>query len=410
MSLLKVDQLPLTLISEHFVIHYGLRNPRHGRGLGPSGVSDTILVRSYLSSLERLYRTMTGPPWNRPVPVTDGSRKTHVYVCDLSPVGDGSPFMAYDRNRIPYVALSCRSSEPLNEAVMRRAAAEAVHEATHVLNFSKRPLYGPYSEPWAWLDEGLAVFMESRVLPGNQDYFRFLADWIDVPGVSLNDWQAAYQACLFLHYLSGRLGSDFPNRLWMDSEDSEMPLEALRRFMPLGLSFASADPENRDLFGAGYVMDSYFLRDDRGGCFAPDLCTRFGDRAVVQSAVLSRGEECTVKGELPHLACHYFRVFPHRTVERLRFTFRTLANKSLAPFKAEVAIAGPDLSRGRVEVLRPPRTNTADGVSLATEIGDLDQIDLHHLVLVVSNCDCREISRYNQTSTREPYEIQISAA
>src|SRR5436309_2260613 len=169
--------------SEHFVVHFGLRNPRSGRGLGPGGVGDPVLVRTYLSALERLYRTLKSPPWNREEPVTDASGKTCVYVCDLAQIGFTDPVTVLDRDGVPYIGLPCRSREPLTDAVFRRAAAEAVHEATHVFNAQQRPFDAFESQWWAWLDEAIATYMESRVLPGNQDYFRFLPDWIDHPGV-----------------------------------------------------------------------------------------------------------------------------------------------------------------------------------------------------------------------------------
>src|SRR4030095_3920510 len=71
------------LESDHFLIRYGLRNPRKGKGLGPDGVADSVLARSYRNSLERLYMTITQPPWNRPAPQVGSYGKTIVYICDI---------------------------------------------------------------------------------------------------------------------------------------------------------------------------------------------------------------------------------------------------------------------------------------------------------------------------------------
>src|SRR5262249_44319730 len=169
-----VERLPLRLETDHFRLHYGLRNPHEGMGLGPHGVPDRALVHHYAAALERLYTVMRQPPWSRPAPLTNSDAKTKVYICDLSMMG-GGPFTTRDADHVPFISLHSRSYEPMNDAAMRRAAAEAVHEGTHVFNYTQRPLDDDtYSSWWEWYDEGLAVLMESWVLPGNRDHFRFL--------------------------------------------------------------------------------------------------------------------------------------------------------------------------------------------------------------------------------------------
>jgi hypothetical protein len=408
-------ELSLSMASEHFAIHYGLRNPRQGRGLGPNGVGEADLIRWYLGALERLYRTMTSPPWDRRPPKTDASGKTHVYVCDLDQVGVGDPFTTSDRHRVPFIVLSCRSHEPLTDSAMRRAAAEAIHEATHAFNAEKRPFHHSADfHWWAWFNEAMATFMESRVLPGNQDYFRFLSNWIDLPGVPLNDWRAAYQGCLFLHYLAETVDPGLPNRIWTTAARDEKPLQAIDRLATeMGRTFASAAPDVQDLFAHGYAMISYFLRDHTCGCFAPELCSRFGDRAVVESFDLSPGASATAQETLPHLASHYFRCFVSRQVDRVRFTLRATPRNGRVPFKAEAAIVRNDLSRGQRQVLDQFDDGDGSGrISLTTELSGLDGRELHHLVLVVSNCthEDKDLAMDNLLPAGDPYEIEIAAA
>jgi hypothetical protein len=407
------NELSEMMVSEHFAIRYGLRNPRWGKGLGPNGVGDPDLIRWYLSALERLYREMSDPLWGRRPPRTDASGKTLVYVCDLDQVGMGVPFTAANKERVPFIVLSSRSNEPLNDGVMRRAAAEAIHEATHVFNAEKRPFHLSGFRWWAWLDEAMATYMESRVLPGNQDYFRFLSNWIDLPGVPLNDWRASYQGCLFLHYLAEKVGPGFPHRIWIDSHPNERPLQAIHRLVSeKGRGFATSDPCKEDLFAHGYAMDSYFLRDHTVSCFAPELCSRFGERAVVESFDLSTEPSARFQGSLPHLATHYFRFFVSRQIRRVHFVLRAAAEDGAIPHKSEVAVVQADLRRGQRQMLRQFQEGDGSGqVSQTTEIVGCDELDLDHLVLVVSNCahENRDLPVDNPPPVGDPYELEIVA-
>lgn len=397
--------------SEHFVVRYGLRNPRKGRGLGPSGVGDEGLIRWYLSAMERLFRTMTNPPWSRVIPQWSASGKLPVYVCNLDQVvRGGDPFTAFDRNGAPFIALSCRSSEPLTSSAMQRAAAEAVHEAVHAFNSEKRPFHRTAYLWWAWLDEALATFMESQVLPGNQDYFRFLSNWIDLPGVALNDWQAAYHGCLFLGYLTEAVDCSFPNRIWTEASSKERPLQTIHRLASeIGLAFA--DTQQPDLFASGYAMSAYFLRHHNCGCFA-ELYSRFGDRAVVESFDLHPGFSGIAQESLPHLASHYYRCFVSRHVHRVHFTLRARSQGSQLPFKAEAAVVQPDLSCGSRLTLGSSHGCDEQGrIVVKGELAGLSELDFHHIVLVVNNCSYRDMDlpSYNGLPPCEPYELQILA-
>jgi len=407
-----IQGLPYTMESPHFCVHYGLRNPRRGRGLGACGVGDVGLIRRYLNALERLYQTMASPPWSRAAPQTDASGKTHVYVYDLDHiVAGGDPFTSVNGEGIPYIALSCRSNEPLTDGAMRRAEAEAVHEATHVFNAAQRPFHRKADFYWwAWLDEAIATFMESQVLPGNHDYFRFLSNWIDRPGLALNDWQAAYHGCLFLDYLSEAVDHRFPNRIWIDATPNERPLQTMDRLASVfGRVFA--DPLKQDLFANGYAMAAYFLRHPTGGCFG-ELYSRFGDRAVAESFELYPGFNGCAQESLPHLASHYYRFFVSRHVHRVRFTLRAVPRNGNLYFKAEAAVVQPDLSCGpRLPLNLNQDGNTSNGIELVGELAGLYDLDFNHLVLVVSNCSYKDMDLpwNNPVPSCETYEIQIMA-
>lgn len=407
------DELSETMESENFAIRYGLRNPRRGKGLGPNGVGDPDLIRWYLSALERLYCEMSDPLCGRHPPRTDASGKTQVYVCDLDQVGVRVPFTAANKERVPFIVLSSRSDEPLNDGVMRRAAAEAIHEATHVFNLEKRPFHLPGFHWWAWLDEALATYMESRVLPENQDYFRFLSNWIDLPGVALNDWRARYQGCLFLQYLADKVAPGFPHRIWIDAHPNERPLQTIHRLVSEeGRSFSSSAPGVQDLFAYGYAMDSYFLRDHTVGCFAPEICSRFGDRAVAESFDLSAEPSVRFQGALPHLATSYFRCFMSRQIQRVRFTFQAAVGDGTLPFKAEIAVVQADLRCGQRQVLRQfQEPDGSDVISLKAEITGCDELDLDHLVVVVSNCahENRDLPIDHPPPVGDQYELKIVA-
>src|SRR5688500_1664890 len=97
-----IDEIAKRLVqvspSDHFLIHYQLRNPTTGKGLGPHGVRDKALIDTYEEALERLYATMTSAPWSRDPPVVGPDGKTHVYVFNSD-----DPFTTYDLNNVPYI-------------------------------------------------------------------------------------------------------------------------------------------------------------------------------------------------------------------------------------------------------------------------------------------------------------------
>ncbi len=349
--------------SEHFIVHYAMRNPESGRGLGAHGVRDESIIQTYIEYLEKLYKKMISPPWNRERPIVGPDGKTHVYVYNSS-----YPFMTCDHKKVPYIVLTSRNSEPTVEAELNRAASEAVHEATHLFNFSKRPLYKKFNATrWEWFDEGLAVLMEMLVTE-NTDHYRLLVDWIDSPEMPLDHPDGIYHVGMFMHYLGGRLGYEFVNDVWLKSDDDEEPLDALHRLTPKD---QEADLAVAEIF-IGYSFDPYFLRDH-----AYDLFMRFGERAVAETLKLADANVAEITDHLNHLSCRYYRIFPRDGASDLKITLQV---KDASPLTAVAAVVATDK---RQLTLEPLRVNGEGTMSLL--LSDLEIAEVDHIVLVVSN-------------------------
>ncbi|NOT60208.1 MAG: hypothetical protein HOP19_08280 [Acidobacteria bacterium] len=395
------DLLRLEAKSKNFIVHFGLRNPPTGVGLGAHGVRDRTIIQTYLYALERLYQNLTAAPWSRPRPAVGDAGLIEVYVFDISElaVADGSPFTSITEQGKAYICLPAGSFEPSPQAELHRAAAEAIHEATHVFNHQKRPLGDLQSRPWEWVDEALAVLMEITLIPGNQDHFRFLKNWVEMPEVSLDNWGARYQAGLFAYYLEKKVPG-FLNRVWQQAIPEDSPLEAMKRLAPAGEIFLSHLPDETDLFASGYCLDSYFLWDHSNDWCAPELRARFGERAVSESFIIRPGQvERSIDWELDHLACRYFRIALKGEVKRLQIEVqveaRYEAGKISNPprIKAELAVVTDEMRPGDpIRPLRPsPITKEKELMRLVLEVdvAGLDYDKADHLVLVVSNCGTR---------------------
>jgi len=296
----------------------------------------------------------------------------------------GHPFTTYDgTTKIPYIVLTSRNNEPTTQAELHRATSEAVHEATHLFNYSQRPLWDKIpAKRWEWFDEGLAVLMEMLVAKDNPDHFRFLMDWIDSPEVSLDlDHPAVkYQAGMFIHYVKELLGSKFVNDVWVNSDPDEEPLRALQRLMPDGRKFFSSDAGVQDVF-AGYCIDPYCLWDH-----ASEVFLRFGERAVRESLRLPDRNDGEIKDSLDHLSCRYYRFYLNDGVDTLEVIMDVDSHFEDTPLKAQIAVVTKDRRRSVPEPLRP-RANGMDGDStLSCVLRGLNSAEIDHIVLVVSNC------------------------
>lgn len=400
-----VRLLRRTLESDHFIVHFGPRDRPEGRGLGSLGIRDRRLVLTYLDALERLYTAMTAQPLERQLPGFFAQRKVNVYIVDISQMfpEEECALTSVDEKRVPYIALPCRTNEPTIRAELDRAAAEAVHEATHVFNMRERPLYvrdsderpllDPYHWPWAWFDEATATFMESVVLAGNHDTLRFGLDWSDRPESSLDDWSACYEAWMFVRYLAKRFGLGFISKVWTEAAEDENPIETLTRLLDKDCNnsvFSSPKPDTPDIFASGYCLDSYFLWDPESPGYAPEVYARYGERAVTESFVLQARSRASSSDSLHHLSCRYYRLYIGSEVSTLEVRLSSQMPNHRMPLKVELAVVTTEMKRGPVGVLRPADpVGPEEPVRLCARVNNLDANRIDHLVLVVTNCGLR---------------------
>lgn len=389
-----IGRLQFRLETEHFIIHFGFRNPTEGKGIGRDGVRDPTLINKYADSLERGYQVMTGEPWSRQTPIVGAHRKTLVYVFDTN------AFTSYDVQMVPFLCLSANSNEPTGQADLHLAESLAIHEVAHLFNFRERPFYDLSAERWAWFEEAFASFLETVISPDSLAYLRFVSDWIESPNISLDEFRTGNHALVFFRYAENQLGADFLNRVWTLSEPWENPFDTMVRLMPKGKAFSSNDPNDHDLFASGYCMDGYFLADPQSGCFMPEAHKRYGDRAVDESWCLGPGETQTTNSFLDHLSCKYYRLYPKAGTIRLELSLLSQDSTSVHPLKVEIAIVHDRTTRGKVQRMKlavgPEGSERLVGeVSLSPEAID-------HLVVVVSNCGMKP----DQNDNKE-YTLQV---
>jgi hypothetical protein len=358
------------------------------------------LLDAYEDVLERAYIGLLSAPHHRSKPRTLPDGKTPVYVFDVDRWWPHyGPFMTEEDVLtsgifVPILALPNRSTEPLRTAERRRVLASAVHELTHVFNATERPLRlatGSNSQalPWLWYNEGLAIFMESQILPWNCDGLRYALNWVDESHVPLDIKPAWYQAGLFVRYLARRTQNlGFPSQVWMEARPDESPFEAITRLIPGGNTLAvSAIPGQADVFASGFCLDSYFELLQGASGAESEVARRFGQRAVTYSFRLSLQELDSTdfcddsdpqRFSLDHLSCRYYRFFPEALLKRIRIEIWMENDVRLKAHVAEV--------RRNVPIRGIAIPLERQGTKLVGEVGPIAPADVEHLVLLVVNC------------------------
>lgn len=388
-----VRELDLTAESEHFRIKYSLREKPSGRGNASGGVCDAVMIPTILDGLERLYSKLTRPPHSRQGPVVEPqAKKTLVYVLDLAAVGPGygwpSSDHAIDPPHPPFICLPARTEHPTLDAALQYARVAAIHEATHVFNARERPI-GKFSYfLWRWLNEGMAVFLETVLAGGCPDYLQYCLNWVDRPERPLDDPQACYQAAMFVRCLEKTAGEGFVSQLWTQADEEEPPVAALARMLAdeKNLVFASASHE--DLFGWVYCRDAYFLLDPTSTCFSPEVFARFGGRAVTEAFALGRGGRAAARDRLDHLGCRYYLIRPVGHVSGVEVRLTPRSTKGAGVLKAQLAVAAQDMRRGQTVLLRSqPSSAASEPMPVAAARLDLAAAGpIDHVVLVIANC------------------------
>ncbi len=388
-----IQQLTMKAESDNFIVHYGLRNPAEGRGLGPMGVRWEWLVPSYLDALERAHRTMT-VDFNRQQPRTGPGGKTLVYVGELSEFTGGSPFTFDDPLRGPIIALPSRSEEPTCDRMAQRAIMEAVHETAHVFNFSSRPNLTRFNpDPWTWFDEATAVTLERTVLPSNADSVRFGMHWTDEPETPLDSERFWYESYPFVSHICRRFGPAMVGRIWEEARSDPQfpvirPLEVLSRLTGgTGTPYNGKDLKFEQLL-CDFFTSAYFSWDQQSWSFAPDLFARHGERNLTESFVCRQvGKNIEATDRLDHMAARYYRISTRTAYRELEVTVTPKGPKSRSPLYAAVtAVSERGWRPGpAVPLVRSPRAS----LELSRRLTPEDPNDVNHFIVVIANCGLR---------------------
>ena len=387
--------------TRHFRLHYYLRQAPEQECSGTCGVRHLNLIWCYVQALDSLYDTLVNPPFRwkkRPRKLID------VYLLDTMQPCAVPGGAAGDH----HIILPSRYEEPDMQHVRRRAAVNAVHEATHMFCFQARRLEsGLAGLAWRWLHEATAVFMEGYMFPDNPEANRFALDWVDQPHAALDapapsPWlhQEAYHAGWFLRYLVKRFDPSLIGRLWnANTVTGEQPFQTLHRLLqaPPWSYQGMLDPTGKfsPLFSE-YCFDSYHLNDFHLPSFAPDLHARFRGRALRSWRRLSPGGPGMEmkEVELANLACHYHRIDagPGTTHVHLRLT-----HDGRCPLSVALSVADRDRHRGK-QVLT--QSNDSGQARLCLDLAGEASID--HLVACVANPGL-------EVAHRTEYRLEITA-
>lgn len=393
--------------SAHFRVHYNYRNPKSRIGAGIGGVRSRALISCYIDALERLYSTITGPPFLRPS--LPDERPIEVYVFESSDLTQfqGQPFTFLDGDSRPFIGLPCRTDQPTVHAEHQYAATSAVHEATHVFNHVLRPMHE--SETWRWFDEATAVFMEPWVFAGNHDHLRFAMNWSDLPEVPLDHPRHCYAAGIFAAYLARSQRPDFMTKIWTHPTKKATALDAIADCLrERGKIFSSDNPGDADVIFSQYCVDSYFLWDTSSLGFLPDLYARYGERAITESF---RVEPSKSPGSgtyrIDHLACRYFLLDMRDDVREVFVNVRTPSPNGRSYLKPALVSVRADFSRGEnwefTHAVEPGL------LQFSAVTRDLVPSEVDHLVLVVSNCGYRSPSIVGPPVDNIQFDLEIGA-
>lgn len=414
------SKLDCTWKSAHFIIRYALRNPPKGKGMGAHGVANEELIKAYAEGLEAIYQLMTSAPLNHLPPKPN---RIEVFVFDTD-----SPFTYPDssngdpRNFIPYIALPSGTDKMLSKDELRYAKIVAAHEGAHAINFRYHPPFDPKTglrnmrfQNWEWVDEGIAVNSETKILPSSREHYFYLRRWICQPEVPLDreGGLISYRAVMFTKFLDKLLKRPFANELWTLSKFDEDPFDALKRLLPDGYQFLSDQHDDNDVFAA-YCLDSYFLADRQSCCYDQNLYKRFGERAITESFLIKPSQRCNGEGELDHLACSYYKIVPRNGVRKITVRLETIPYLTKTPLRAQLAKAIDGVRKGTPVKLKPVdgAHNTSKTVTLFGEMSLPRSIRANHLILVVSNHGVRPrrgTSHNKDHDDDQKFRFEISA-
>lgn len=360
--------------SPHFVFRFQRRNQRMGPGHGTSGLRDMKLFRAYRDGLETAYKTFTAPPFLRHEPAVDSAiKKTEVDIT-------GCPHpLTYAVKGVARVELPAVTRMVGRGAELKYARIAGVHELTHVFNHTERPLDEKNSNcpSWEWFDEGTALYMEWRVFPKCLNYLEYDLDHCDQPDRPLDDasdmYGKPYRAATFVRYLVKRWGPELLSEIWMRPVFSETPVETIERL----LTARGVHPDEISGLFATFCLNAFFLNDPTSHCHAPDVYSRYGERALEYSHRMTARYKQPIQGRVEHLACHYYRFLFAKKVQEVEFQW--VAAPPNTDLRAQVAASNakkclgqvvPLPTVGAVKVPVTPRDALILVVSNSARLGD----------------------------------------
>jgi hypothetical protein len=403
----QIASLPLyERIGNFFNLKWAEMNPEEGTGAGLHGIRNQSLLKTYKSALEASVKLLCNAPFN----FKSNSDSVDVYILDISSfLWAPGPLTAIDFNNRPFIVLPARSNEPKLTTMRYRAIAETVHEVTHVFNCTKRPIDQAYSIPWIWFDEGLAIYMETKVLKRYPDYLRYMNGWCDYPQASLDNMKNPYPASMFLHYLIERFGIKSICKVWHESELNETPFEAIQRILSPETPIISDGFGEFDLFSSGYCMDAFFGFEEDKQKFAREVHKRYGQRLITESFKLKTVQ--TTKSEIykiDHLGCRYFRFYLN-DLKSVVVECNIITDRKV-PMKAEIASVD-NLGRKRDVIPLQPQ-NKLKTRRLTANLAHLGAGDIAFYILVVTNCGIHSNNEQKDEKEHDdevPIQIEIKA-
>jgi hypothetical protein len=292
------------------------------------------LFRAYKKGLERAYDALIAPPFLRRAPVVDpviGKTEVDITGCP-HPLTYAVKGVA--RVEVPAVTrmIGCG-------AELKYARIAGVHELAHVFNHTERPLDDKNSNcpKWEWFDEGTALYLEWHLFPECLNHLEYDLDHCDQPNRPLDDasdmYGKPYRAATFVRYLVKRWGPEFLSEIWMRPVFSETPFETIERL----LTARGEHPDETSGLFATYCLNAFFLNDPTNHCHAPDVYSRYGERALEHSYRMTARRKQPIHGRVEHLACHYYRfLFAKKVVE---VEFQWVAAPPNTDLRAHVAVS-----------------------------------------------------------------------
>lgn len=315
-----------------FRLHYGLRNPAVGRGLGLDGVEDLAIIERYASALDRVHELYNG--WDWPTPVRDAEGTVPAYVFRTERLGLGDcpltiPVRLSGGVLASKLALRSVFDEPRHESRLERAEVEAAHEASHVFTHQFVPLTAAVAPLWRWFDEATAVFMESEAFPNHVESLRFGLHWNHCPEMALTTWGGVggYFAAWFVRFLVQKQGPGLLLEAWRSGAAGRSgPLDALDRALKnRGTSLTERFWD--------YTRQSFDARR-----IDPRLVDAFGPRSITETFAGPSAEGPA--DPLSPLACRFYRIAWETSDDAL--AVQVIGDPELGPSELRAAVLTVD--------------------------------------------------------------------